>query len=111
MLDPLGYNRAGQQSDTDAFVEVDIVRNWALIGGWRVVATPVLGSLYWQHRAFTGISAPLPSLMWGRVRMRVAGEVSMPLVKHGDDLPTMTVMDSNEIGWSLFLRAEVTGGF
>ncbi len=115
VLDPIGYDRAGQQSDTDVFVEVDVIRNWALIGGWRVVVSPVLGSWYWEHRPFAGISAPLPSLMWGRVRMRVAGEVSVPLVKHGDDLPTMTVIDSKEtrevMTWSLFLRAELTGGF
>jgi hypothetical protein len=111
VLDPVGYQATGEQSDTDAFVEVDIWRQLAVFGGWRVGKTPIFGTQYWHHRAFTGIAAPLPSLFWGHVRVRVAAEVATTLVKHGEDLPTMTALDTRTYAWGFFVRAEIGRGF
>ena len=119
VADPAGYTRTGEQSDTDALVEVDVIAKWAVIGGWRVSSTPVLGSRYIQHKPFVGVSAPLPSLFWGAVRTRFGAEVSLKVAQHGDDLPTMGLWETGSLEEAdgimdvgLFLRAElVRGGF
>jgi hypothetical protein len=109
VVDPVGYGATGEQSDTDVFAEVTLWRGWGVLGGWRVAAAPVVGMTYWQHRPFVGVSAPLPTIAWGHVRMRIAGEVAMTVVAYGDELPTRMVELTP--GWSLIFRAELGRGF
>ena len=118
VADPMGYQTQGEQSDTDAMVEIELVKRWALFAGWRVATTPILGRRYWHHKPFVGVSAPLPSLFWGHVRTRFGAEIAVSAIKHGDELPTMGVWDAmswdgadDAIDVGIFLRAELARGF
>ena len=118
VADPAGYQRTGQQSDTDAVVEIDVIGKWAVLGGWRVASTPVLGHRYFQHKPFVGVSAPLPSVFWGYVKTSFGAEVAITAIRHGDDLPTMGVWNAQSweaadgiVDVGLFLRAELARGF
>ena len=116
VADPLGYQRSAEQDDTDVLVSIDVIRKWAVMAGWRATATPILGRRYWQHKPFVGVSAPLPSLFWGRVQTSFGVELAVTVAKHGDDLPAMTAWSANwdhpqdVVDVGLFFRAELTRG-
>jgi hypothetical protein len=114
VVDPLGYR--GIQHDTEAFVEREVsATGWAVLGGWRVGATRVLGTGYFHQKPFVGVSAPMPRMLGGRLRARFAGEVELTLVSHGSSLPEVwlwqrdeIVRDGLDIGF--FLRVEYVRG-
>ncbi len=117
VVDPFGYHALSEQSDTDAFAEYELAHRWSILGGWRVTSAPVLGSRYRAHKPFVGVSAPLPAVLWGHVRMRLGCELAVTAFKHGDHLPTVGVWNepmsetTDGVSWGISLRAELARGF
>jgi hypothetical protein len=115
VLDPKGYTE-GAQHDTDVVGEWQFRRQgWGILGGWRWSSLPILGTRYYQEKALAGVSAPLPSVLFGALNVRVGAELAVTIARHGDGIPTFWFWEDERLrgGWinvSLFARVYVGGG-
>lgn len=88
VVDPYGYYHRSQQ-DTEVFVERDLWHGgWSVLAGWRLESAPVLGIRYYLEKPFFGVSASVPKMLFGFVRIRFTAELAFTLVEHAPDLPT-----------------------
>ena len=114
VTDPKGYLERAQH-DHDLVAEWYLSpRGWAATGGWRLGSLPLLGRRYYQEQALAGLTAPLPSLLFGHIVVRVGAELAVTVARHGDDIPTFWVWEDDQLrgGWinvGMFARFQVGG--